>query len=251
MAVPSKPDYHYPYRLFSQRLWRYVRTRSPGGGERGLLRDERLLGHRMQAGGPYHLVGAVYVPSGTPRVRSHVRPPARGDDPDLYRQPGHNARHQQHGVAVEHTDGPTPASPQPVARAQPHSRDAVPPLSAESLCGPIAPATPRIRLPTQSTGSAGELVGRGVGTRHEDDICKRLRIYRKLGSRVDQRTNPSATYIGFGLSRRSSSTNYRITPEQCQRRQEALELDVQQCQRSQEAPARPTQKIKRPGHLKL
>jgi hypothetical protein len=51
--------------------------------------------------------------------------------------------------------------------------------------------------------------------------CKRLWIYRKLGTRVDQRTNPRATYIGFGLSRRSSSTNYRITLEQCQRRQAA------------------------------
>jgi hypothetical protein len=40
--------------------------------------------------------------------------------------------------------------------------------------------------------------------------CIRLGIYRKLGTRVDQRTNPSATYIGFGQSRRSSSTNYRI-----------------------------------------
>jgi hypothetical protein len=70
-----------------------------------------------------------------------------------------------------------------------------------------------------------------------------------LGTRVDQRTNPSATYIGFGLSRLSSSTNYRITLEQCQRRQQALEFDVQQCQRSQEAPARPAQKIKGPRHL--
>jgi hypothetical protein len=40
--------------------------------------------------------------------------------------------------------------------------------------------------------------------------CKRLRIYRKLKTRVDQRINPSATYIGFGLSRRSSSTSYQI-----------------------------------------
>jgi hypothetical protein len=79
--------------------------------------------------------------------------------------------------------------------------------------------------------------------------CIRLRIYRKLGTRVDQRTNPSAAYIGFGLRRRSSSTNYWITLEQCQRRQEALEHDVQQYQRSQEAPARPTQNIKRSGHL--
>jgi hypothetical protein len=78
----------------------------------------------------------------------------------------------------------------------------------------------------------------------ENHLCKRLRIYLKLGTRVDQRTNTSATYIGFGLSRRSSSTNYRITLEQCQRHQEALELDVQQCQRSQEAPARPTQRSK-------
>jgi hypothetical protein len=28
-------------------------------------------------------------------------------------------------------------------------------------------------------------------------VCKRLGIYRKLGTRVDQRTNPSATYIGL------------------------------------------------------
>jgi hypothetical protein len=79
--------------------------------------------------------------------------------------------------------------------------------------------------------------------------CKRLRIYRKLGTRVNQKTNPSATNIGFGLSRRSSSTNCRIALEQCQRRQEALELDIQQCQRSQEAPAQPTQKIKRSIHV--
>jgi hypothetical protein len=50
-------------------------------------------------------------------------------------------------------------------------------------------------------------------------------MYRKLGTRVEQRTNPSATYTGFGLSRRSSSKNYRLSLEQCQRRQEALELD--------------------------
>jgi hypothetical protein len=127
----------------------------------------------MQEGGPYHPAGAVYGPSGTPRVRSHVSPAARGGDPDLYRQPGHNARHQYYGVAVEHTDGRTPASPQPAARAQRHSGDAVPPLSAEPLCGPIVPATPRIRLPTQFTGLWEHSVGRGVGTRHEDDMRER------------------------------------------------------------------------------
>jgi hypothetical protein len=36
MSVPSQPHYHHPYRLFSQRLWRYVGTRSPRGGERRL-----------------------------------------------------------------------------------------------------------------------------------------------------------------------------------------------------------------------
>jgi hypothetical protein len=41
--------------------------------------------------------------------------------------------------------GRTPASPKSVARVYPQSGDAVPPLNAESLCGPIVPATPRIR----------------------------------------------------------------------------------------------------------
>jgi hypothetical protein len=37
MAVPSQPQYHYPYRLFSQHLWRYVGTAGPlEAGSEGL-----------------------------------------------------------------------------------------------------------------------------------------------------------------------------------------------------------------------
>jgi hypothetical protein len=45
------------------------------------------------------------------------------------------------------------------------------------------------------------------------EACKRLRVYRKLVTRADHRTNPSATYIGLGLSRRPSSTNLATTLE--------------------------------------
>jgi hypothetical protein len=41
-------------------------------------------------------------------------------------------------------------------------------------------------------------------------LCTRLSVYWKLGTRVDHRANPSAPSIGFGLSRPSSSTNFRI-----------------------------------------
>jgi hypothetical protein len=44
-------------------------------------------------------------------------------------------------------------------------------------------------------------------------LCKRLRVYRKLATRADHRTNPSATYIGLGLSRQLSSTNLATTLE--------------------------------------
>jgi hypothetical protein len=43
--------------------------------------------------------------------------------------------------------------------------------------------------------------------------CKRLRVYWKLATRADHRTNPSATYIGLGLSRRPSSINLATTLE--------------------------------------
>jgi hypothetical protein len=43
--------------------------------------------------------------------------------------------------------------------------------------------------------------------------CKRLRVYRKLATRADHRTNPSANFIGLGLSRRLSSTNLANTLE--------------------------------------
>jgi hypothetical protein len=43
--------------------------------------------------------------------------------------------------------------------------------------------------------------------------CKRLRVYRKLATRADHRTNPSATYIDLGMSRRPSSTNLATTLE--------------------------------------
>jgi hypothetical protein len=43
--------------------------------------------------------------------------------------------------------------------------------------------------------------------------CKRLRVFRKLATRADHRANPSATYIGLGLSRRPSSTNLATTLE--------------------------------------
>jgi hypothetical protein len=50
-------------------------------------------------------------------------------------------------------------------------------------------------------------------SRGQEPRCKRLRVYRKLATRADHRTNPSATYIGLGLSRRPSSTRLATTLE--------------------------------------
>jgi hypothetical protein len=48
----------------------------------------------------------------------------------------------------------------------------------------------------------------------KDSHCKRLVCgLVKLATRADHRTNPSATYIGLGLSRRPSSTNLATTLE--------------------------------------
>jgi hypothetical protein len=54
---------------------------------------------------------------------------------------------------------------------------------------------------------------RSLGGTLADLFCKRLRVYRKLATRADHRTNPSATYIGLGLNRRPSSTNLATTLE--------------------------------------
>jgi Reverse transcriptase (RNA-dependent DNA polymerase) len=45
-----------------------------------------------------------------------------------------------------------------------------------------------------------DLISKGFEVSKSCLCCKRLRISRKLGTRVDQRTNPSTTYTGFGLS---------------------------------------------------
>jgi hypothetical protein len=57
--------------------------------------------------------------------------------------------------------------------------------------------------------------GRDKPERRDSDTaeCKRLRVYRKLATRADHITNPSATYIGLGLSRRPSSANLATTLE--------------------------------------
>jgi hypothetical protein len=89
--------------------------------------------------------------------------------------------------------------------------------------------------------------------------CKRLWIYRKLATRADHRTNPSATYIGLGLSRRPSSTNLATTlelrpampakpggsgPTGAKDIKIRHHDDDQQCLLRWEAPGRAAQKIK-------
>jgi hypothetical protein len=74
------------------------------------------------------------------------------------------------------------------------------------------PMTQTLPLKCRGAPSAGK--EGGVQTRvQQPAFCKRLRVYRKLATRADHRTNPSATYISLGQSRRPSSTNLATTLE--------------------------------------
>jgi hypothetical protein len=100
--------------------------------------------------------------------------------------------------AFGHTEEPSfhrgvPAPPAKVCRVR--NASALPRV-------PMDDATPP--RPMQPVCSSSRANSRG---------CKRLRVYRKLATSADRRTNPSATYIGLGLSRRPSSTSLATTLE--------------------------------------